>query len=485
MISKVISELWVKLGIDTAGFDASVTHAQTKLGQIGETLQKLAVPVAAFGTASYLAIEKFGGMAQSLKDLSYQTGISTADLQHLQYAAMISGTEFSSVSGALNKLTISMAEARDPASKAYAAFMGLGVDPSGKTPQQVFDATAAALVSMEDETSRNNLAMEIYGLRWKDLLPMMDTYIEKADEIKKSPIISDADLKRLEESKIAIDKLNNSITILSGTLIAFVQNSFSAPYEQKSFSTMARAYAKLMSGDVQGFFTEAGAYHDAQQAIETQKAIDQATNPNNILPGYESLPGTTGTSAGALEMQKKLAAAAARKQAGKATVEDEVLLIMGPNYGGSGANNVPSSTYLGPGVGELDPLYSALRGSSGVSSSVRGEMQNYEAAMAAWRLNQANTVNLGMYAGGSFGGGEGSTGSTDAYGMRYSDISRWKSLFSQELIRVAAVEATKQKAYTAAFSAGDIYNIYVNDPLAAAAAISRQQAAAANRERLQ
>jgi hypothetical protein len=111
-----------------------------------------------------------------------------------------------------------------------------------------------------------------------------------------------------------------------------------------------------------------------------------------------------------------------------------------------------------------------------------GEMRNYETAIAAWRLNQANTVNLGMYAGGSFGGGEGGIGSTDVNGMRYSDIARWKALFSQELIRVAAVETQKQKDYLKAFAAGgDVYNIFTNDPLAAASAISRQQAANANR----
>ena len=164
----------------------------------------MAGAITAAGMAAYMTIEKYGGMAQQLKDLSYQTGMSTDQLQKMQYAAVLSGTNFEKVSFGLSTLSLSVAKAGDAASESAKAFAAIGVDPRGRSMNQVFDATARALYNMRDETTRNQAAMTLFGRSWRDLIPYMDTYIKKSDEIKKHPVLSQEDLQTLQDGKVAI-----------------------------------------------------------------------------------------------------------------------------------------------------------------------------------------------------------------------------------------------------------------------------------------
>jgi hypothetical protein len=172
------------------------------------------------------SVDKFGQMANSLRDLSYTTGVTTDQLQRLHYAAMLSGTSVYTVDTSLQKLSLSMNEAADASSAAGKAFAQLGVDPTGKTVDQVFEDTAAALTGMKSETDRNSIAMDIYGRAWKELIPTIQTYIDKKDEIKKAPIMSQEELNNLAEAKVGWDKLINSVTIYSGKVLAFSEKQW-------------------------------------------------------------------------------------------------------------------------------------------------------------------------------------------------------------------------------------------------------------------
>lgn len=228
--------LWVELGLDPSGLGTGAEEAKQKLEELDtqvktaskstedwmKDIKTLAIPTVALGTAVYMTTQKYGDMASELKDLSKQTGITTGKLQQLQYAALLSNTDISKLSLALTTLTLSLGDAADEASPAYKAFMGLGIDPKGRTPDEVFDDLALALHNIEDPTKRAAVAQDIFGKSWKEMLPYMDTYLEKQEEIKKSPAYSEKDLQNLEDAKIAWDKLTNSLTIYTGKLISLI-----------------------------------------------------------------------------------------------------------------------------------------------------------------------------------------------------------------------------------------------------------------------
>ena len=203
-----------------------IASAKSGFNELTIAAGVMAGAIVAAGTAAYMAIEKYGGMAQQLKDLSYQTGINTTTLQQMQYAAMLSGTSFDKVAFGLNTLSVSMAKARDTESEFYKAFTAIGVDPRGRTVDQVFDLTARALYNMRDETQRNQAAMTLYGRSWRDLLPYMDTYIKKSDEIKKHPVLSQEDLQTLQDGKVAIDKLTTSLDLYLAKLVVAAEKQF-------------------------------------------------------------------------------------------------------------------------------------------------------------------------------------------------------------------------------------------------------------------
>lgn len=233
-LGETVGELWVKIGLDAAelqfGLDKAKyaltewrdkTNENTRdLARWGAAISAQAAPLIAYAGAVYKATEKYGQMANELKDLSYQTKISTDRLQQLQYAAVLAGANFDKIAVGLTQLTQSMADTSDTSSKAYKAFMGLEVDPRGRTPEEVFDQTARALVGMESVTLRNQYAMDLYGKSWKDMLPYMETYIENAKEIREHPWMTEQELNELEEAKIEFDKIGSKVTTLAGKVLA-------------------------------------------------------------------------------------------------------------------------------------------------------------------------------------------------------------------------------------------------------------------------
>jgi hypothetical protein len=499
--------LWIKIGLDTTQLEQGLTktkasltewrdetNANTRdLAKWGQAIGAATAPLLAFGAAAVVAIEKYGAMADNINDLALSLDVSTDKIQHFQKAAVLSGTDMGTVSQSLGKLSISMGEFDNKTSAAAKAFERLGIDPSGRGMDEVFDETALALYRMEDTTQRNAIAMDLYGKSWKDMLPYIETYVEKQDEIQSSPTMSREELQNLEDAKIAWDNLGQSAFMATGKILAFVENSFSQETMAK-LGRMATAYKKLLiDHDVKGFFDDAAAYHDDQARAEAAKITAQAAQNGAGTGGNRGGTGAgtgTGTAAngngwkgeGGLNTLLDLWPKSQAEFASYDSYTQSMLIGAGYNpYSENGTSSggwQSSSTYLGPGVGDLAPLYSMLKGASGVSSSVMGAMGDYETAIAAWRTNQGNSVNTGMYVGGSFGSGEGGAGSTDINGMLYSNIKKWQALFTAELTRVAAAELKKRQEYTIAFT----QNIQgVLDPLAVASATSRALAAELNK----
>jgi hypothetical protein len=233
-----LGDLVVRFIADMAGWNTGVKQAQKDIDTTSKSTKDLgvassgaalavqnllgAISIAATGYGIYAATQKYGAMANELRDLSYQTGISTEKLQKMQYAAVLSNTEFSRISFGINNMILSMVAAKDSTSAQAKAFADLGVNPNGKTPDQVYEEVAAALVKMKDPARRATDANTLLGRSWKDQLPYMETYISKQKEIAKAPTMSQEELDNLEEAKVSWDKLTNSLTIYSGKFLAFI-----------------------------------------------------------------------------------------------------------------------------------------------------------------------------------------------------------------------------------------------------------------------
>nr|WP_321349810.1 hypothetical protein [uncultured Methanoregula sp.] len=216
----------LRFGLDKAKYSMlewrnEVLSNTGEMAKWGAAIGMTVAPIIAVGAAAYGTIEKFGGMAQEIKDLAYTTGFTTDKIQQLQYAATLSGTAFPTVTMGANTMTLAVAKAADASSDAAKAFNALHVSTSGKTFDQVFDDTAAALVGMKDETARNEIAMTLYGRTWKEMLPFLEKYIEKGAEIRANPILSKADLDANEKAKEQLDAFGKKWENVEGKMVSY------------------------------------------------------------------------------------------------------------------------------------------------------------------------------------------------------------------------------------------------------------------------
>ncbi len=232
-----LGSLVIEFLSDTSNFKKGVKDVQMSLdGTVAKTketseaakglnanLLLLGTTATAAGYAIYASIEKYGALADEINDLSLQTGATSEKLQQMKYASLLSNTEFSKVTFGVNNLALAMEAAKDSTSSQAKAFRTLGVDPTGKSPADVFDEVSEAIMDVKDETTRAGLANALYGKSWKELIPYMETYIEKRDEIKKAPIFSQKELDDMEEAKIRMDKFTGTLVIYGGKALAIFE----------------------------------------------------------------------------------------------------------------------------------------------------------------------------------------------------------------------------------------------------------------------
>lgn len=161
------------------GIAAEASGAKmTKLG--GDLTKYVTAPVVAAGTAVVAFVSKMAGAADELQTMSMQTGVSVERLQELRYVASQTNTSFDAVTMAVATMTRNMVASDEEGSKMAIAFDRIGVqvrnaDGSFRDMNDVFPETLKALADMPPGVERNNLLMEIFGTRAKELIPLLDS----------------------------------------------------------------------------------------------------------------------------------------------------------------------------------------------------------------------------------------------------------------------------------------------------------------------
>ena len=166
--------------------------------------------------------------ADDIATLSVVTGISTDALQEYQYMAQLVDVDVSTVTGSLKKLTTNMNSAAKGSSSAQAAFQKLGVqwannDGTLRNSQDVFADILEALGTIENETERDAMAMDLFGKSAQDLNPMIlagkDTLAEYAKQARDTGYVMDEEMlnKNLAVSD-SYELMQNSITALKNTI---------------------------------------------------------------------------------------------------------------------------------------------------------------------------------------------------------------------------------------------------------------------------
>lgn len=176
----------VKVGCEVAA--AAIAAVATAAIAAGKALIDCTVDAAAF--------------ADEVMTASQVTGMTTDEVQALQYSAELLDTSFETISGSMARNIRSMQSAADGTGDIAAAYEALGVsvtDSAGnlRDSESVYWDAIDALGAIEDRTERDALAMQIFGKSAQELNPLIEAGSEQiaqfADEAQEAGYVLDSE----------------------------------------------------------------------------------------------------------------------------------------------------------------------------------------------------------------------------------------------------------------------------------------------------
>ena len=162
-------------------FNISAEQASAKLSAVGDKAQMVADKTRALSTAAAGLVVAIGGAAvksaawaDDLNTLSKQTGLTTEDLQKMQYASELVDVSVDDIAGSMSKMRRAMAT--DGKQDVFAQ-LGVSVrDGTGalRDSSTVFYEVLDRLGKVGNETERDAMAMEIFGRSADQLAGIID-----------------------------------------------------------------------------------------------------------------------------------------------------------------------------------------------------------------------------------------------------------------------------------------------------------------------
>jgi len=219
----IVGALRVSLGLDSAAFTEGLKQATSGLDKFGKVagvgLAAAAAAAATLAVGLGVAVKASLDHADALGKLSQRAGTSVEALSRLEYAAKFSDISLESLTGGLEKLGKSMADAlTNPTGQASSAFSALGVnivDSNGKLrdTSSVFTDIATKFAGMEDGATKTSLSMQLLGKSGANLIPILN---QGGDDLKRLGDQGEQ-LGQTFTTKTAAsaERLNDSLTLVS------------------------------------------------------------------------------------------------------------------------------------------------------------------------------------------------------------------------------------------------------------------------------
>lgn len=191
-----------------------------KARAIGGNLLAISAPILGIGAA---AVTHFTAAGSALDDMSQRTGIGVSSLSELSHAAQMSGTSLESLESALVKQTRFLGDLQSGSKGAANTLAQLGLstdDLAGLSGDQAFLVLADAVSQVDDEVTRTNLAMDVFGKGATELLPMLNAGSAGIEKLRQEArdlgiVMSDEDAAAAAEFGDMIDSLWSQLGALT------------------------------------------------------------------------------------------------------------------------------------------------------------------------------------------------------------------------------------------------------------------------------
>lgn len=241
-LTGVAKEASAKAGEEGGSEFGSKFAAALKAGAvaIGAALTAATAAAVATGKAFLNAADDVAELGDTIDKESQKMNMSASAYQEWDFILQHAGTSIEGMKTSMRKLTTAAEEGNE-------AFTALGIsqdDLANMSPEEVWNATIAALQNVEDESQRTVLASQLLGRGATELAPLFNMTAEETEELRAQVyelggVMSDDAVKAAAEYE---DQLQNMRTSLKGLKIAMMSQFM------PGLSTVMEGLASLFAG---------------------------------------------------------------------------------------------------------------------------------------------------------------------------------------------------------------------------------------------
>ncbi len=277
------------------------------------------------------AVADGAAYADTILTLSSTTGLATGTLQELVYMEDLVDVSASSVAKSINKLKKQMSSAQKGSASAAAAFASLGVsyaDAQGelRDSEDVFFDLVAALGSVENETERDTIAMELFGKSATELNPLIEAGAEQLSAFRQEAqaagnVLSGSALKSLGKAQDGLDRLSKAadgakqqfsigLAPVVADMTENLADSLTNPRTQRGLELLSTGLGSLLSVitdlavDGIGLFTQALGLVDSRLKLYTDEQLESIKATKDAKENMDFLHESYLDSADAVEAER-------------------------------------------------------------------------------------------------------------------------------------------------------------------------------------
>lgn len=219
----------IKLGIAGDSLGYRFGGSMRKMGIAArDNFKYIALGAGTAATALGYMVKKAIDTADNMSKAAQRIGIATEELSTLEYAAKLSGVQFSSLETGLGRFNRNLYDASRGSGEARVAFQTLGISTKTtegqlKTADQSLKDIAERFQGMQDGAQKSALAMQLFGRAGTQLIPLLnqgaDGIGKLQDEARKLGLeISTHTGKQAEEFNDNLTRLKSVFTGISLTI---------------------------------------------------------------------------------------------------------------------------------------------------------------------------------------------------------------------------------------------------------------------------
>lgn len=254
-----VMDLVAKISLDSGDYEKNVDSAKTSFSGLGTSIANGAKTIGKVAVGAFTAIsgaiagatgalisnaKETAEYADNIDKMSQKMGFTTDAFQEWDFIMQHNGSSIEAVKGAMLKLDKALESDTDAWEK-----LGLSQEQLlAMSPEEQFEATVKALQGVTDETEKAQLAQDVFGKSYQEMMPLLNSTTEDIEAMKEQ--VHDLGGVMSEDAVKAGAQFQDSLQNLQ-TAFTGAKNNLMAEF-LPSLSTVMDGLSALISGDESG-----------------------------------------------------------------------------------------------------------------------------------------------------------------------------------------------------------------------------------------